>query len=150
MAGAAPCNRTEAPLVVCSGGRAGKTQILQLQMGAKRQALGGKHILSPPEHPRPLRFRHEWSQTVASTHPTTHTPHTHTHLAANTTQSQCHQHRGRGGTHCGRESLSSAAAPPNHKAISAAAMLRPLQDPPRVYRPDSLPFLFSSPLLTLR
>lgn len=79
MAGAAPCNRREAPLVVCIGGRAGKTQILQLQMGAKRQALEGKHILSPPEHPRPLRFRHEWSQTVASTHPTAHTPHTHTH-----------------------------------------------------------------------
>ena len=51
-------------------------------------------------------------------------------------------------THCGRESLSSAT-PPNHKAISRATMLHPVQNP--LGLPPGLtssPPLLSSPLLS--
>lgn len=71
-----------------------------------------KHLWVPP------RFRDEWSQSVAG-------PHRWLQQHTITMPSASRQRV----THCGRESLSSAA-PPNHKAISAAVMLHPVQNPP--------------------
>lgn len=71
-----------------------------------------KHLWVPP------RFRDEWSQSVAG-------PHCWLQQHTITMPSASRQRV----THCGRESLSSAA-PPNHKAISAAVMLHPVQNPP--------------------
>lgn len=70
-----PVTRGGGKLVLCRSDHAGKIQILQLQMGVEREAQGGKQILSPPPPNAdiPLRFRPEWSQTVARTQPTTHT-----------------------------------------------------------------------------
>lgn len=100
-----------------------------------------KHLLVPQ------RFRDEWSQSVAGPHSWLQ-QHTITMPSASR----------RRVTHCGRESLSSAT-PPNHKAISSAMMLRPVQNPlglqlglsfipPLVSCPhSSLPPLLHPPLL---
>lgn len=70
-----------------------------------------KHLLVP------RRFRDERSQPVAGPHSRLQ-HHTITMPSASR----------RRVTHCGRESLSSAT-PPNHKAISGAVMLHPVQNP---------------------
>lgn len=70
-----------------------------------------KHLLVP------RGFRDEWSQSAAGPHSWLQR-HTITMPSASW----------RRVTHCGREPLSSAT-PPNHKAISGAEMLHPVQNP---------------------
>lgn len=91
-----------------------------------------KHLLVPQ------RIRDEWSQPVAG-------PHSRLQHDTITMPSASRQRV----THCGRESLSSAT-PPNHKAISGAVMLYPVQNPLGLLLGLSfVPPLLCSPLLTL-
>ena len=95
----------------------------------------------------PRRFREEWSQLVTG-------PHSWLQQHTITMPSASRQWV----THCGRESLSSAA-PPNHEAISTAVILHLVENPlslqfglsfipPLIFSPhSSLPLLLYPALL---